>query len=82
MSKTGRTILEEGRKIANAEGIQVEIQLKEGHTVEVILKIDKEENFDLIVIGARGLSRLKEIFMGSVSHAVTVHAPCPVLVVK
>lgn len=29
-----------------------------------------------------GLSMIKEILLGSVSHGVTRHAPCPVLVVK
>ena len=60
----------------------VETLLGEGHTVEEILKTAKEGEFDLIVMGARGLSTIKEIFLGSVSHGVTRHAPCPVLVVK
>jgi len=49
---------------------------------EEILKKAREGNFDLIVIGARGISKMKEILIGSVSHGVTTHAPCPVLVVK
>ena len=40
------------------------------------------KNFNLIVMGARGISRIKEILMGSVSDGVTRHAPCPVLVGK
>ena len=80
--KSGESILGEGEKIAKAENVQVEIILKEGHTVEEILKTAREGNFDLIVIGARGISKLKELLIGSVSHGVTIHAPCPVLVVK
>jgi nucleotide-binding universal stress UspA family protein len=56
--------------------------LSEGHTVEEILKTAEEGEFDLIVMGARGISRIKEILMGSVSDGVTRHAPCPVLVGK
>jgi nucleotide-binding universal stress UspA family protein len=33
-------------------------------------------------MGARGVSRIREILLGSVSDGVTRHAPCPVLVVK
>ena len=82
LRKSGESILAEGKKIAWAEGIQVETLLKEGHIVEEILKTSREGNFDLIVMGARGISKLKEILFGSVSHGVTTHAPCPVLVVK
>jgi nucleotide-binding universal stress UspA family protein len=80
--KAGVTILEEAEKKVKAEGIQSKALLKEGHVVEEILKAAKEENIDLIVIGARGLSTLKEIFLGSVSHGVALHAPCPVLLMK
>lgn len=82
MRKYGEGILEDGRKKAGAEGVQAETLLVNGHPVEEILKTAREGNFSLIVIGARGLSKMKELLMGSVSDAVTKHAPCPVLVVR
>ncbi len=78
----GVSILAHGEKRAKAEGVQVEKLLSEGHAVEEILKAAREGESDLIVIGARGLSMIKEIFLGSVSHGVTLHAPCPVLIVR
>ncbi len=80
--KGGADILADGKKRGKAEGVQVKTLLKEGHIVEEILKAAGEGEFDLIVMGARGLSRIKEIVMGSVSDGVTRHAPCPVLLVK
>lgn len=80
--KSGEAILAEGEKIVKAEGIQVETLLKEGHITEEILKKAREGNFDLIVIGAKGISRLKEILLGSVSYGVSTHSLCPVLIVK
>ena len=80
--KSGESILAEGKKRGKTEGVQVETLLKEGHIVEEILKTARDGNFDLIVIGARGISKMKEILLGSVSHGVTIHAPCPVLLVK
>ena len=80
--ESGAKLLEEAKRKVDAEGVQSETLLKEGHTVEEILKIAKEEDSDLIVIGARGLSTIREIFLGSVSHGVTLHAPCPVLVMR
>jgi nucleotide-binding universal stress UspA family protein len=78
----GANILAHGEKRAKADNVQVESLLEEGHAVEEILKTAKEGEFDLIVIGARGLSTIKEILLGSVSHGVTVHATCPVLIVR
>ena len=78
----GTSILADGEMRVRAEGIQVETLLREGHTIDEILKTVKKGEFDLIVMGARGLSKIKEIFLGSVSHGVTRHASCPVLIVK
>jgi nucleotide-binding universal stress UspA family protein len=80
--KYGDTILTNAKKRVNAEGVKVETLLREGHIVEEILKTVREGDFDLVVIGARGISRIKEILIGSVSDGVTKHASCPVLVVK
>lgn len=80
--KSGEAILAEGEKIAKAQKVKVEKKLKEGAVVEEILKTTRKENFDLIVIGARGISKIKELLLGSISHGVTIHAPCPVLIVK
>lgn len=82
LRKSGEEILAEGEKIAKAQGVEVEIILKDGHIVEEIVKTANEVNCDLIVLGARGTSKFKEILLGSVSHGVTTHAPCPVLIVK
>ena len=82
MRKYGGDILEDGRKKAQTEGVRAKTLLVNGHPVEEILKAAREGNFSLIVIGARGLSKIKELLMGSISDAVTKHAPCPVLVIR
>lgn len=80
--KAGADILADGKKKARTERVEVETLLKEGHPVEEILKTAKKGDFDLIVMGARGISRIRGILIGSVSDGVTRHAPCPVFVVK
>jgi len=75
-------ILTEGEQKVKAEGVQVETVLKEGHTVQEIIKTAKEGEFDLIVIGARGISKIRELLLGSVTDGVIHHASCPVLVIK
>lgn len=42
----------------------------------------KHENFDLIVVGSRGLGSKASMLLGSVSRKVAANADCNVLVVK
>jgi len=75
-------ILKDGEEKAKAAGLDVEIMLKEGSASQEILKAVKEGNFGLVAMGARGISKLKEILVGSVSDDVIRNASCPVLIVK
>ena len=60
-----------------------EVRLAAGGGVadEVIRAIDKLSP-DLVVMGSRGLSDLRALVIGSVSHRVLAHADCPVLIVR
>jgi len=80
--KAGASILTDGEQKVKAEEVQVEKILEEGHTVQEIVKTAKEGKFDLIVIGGRGISKIRELLLGSVTDGVIHHAPCPVLVIK
>jgi nucleotide-binding universal stress UspA family protein len=80
--EAGARILASGKDKAKAEGVDVEIMLREGHVVQEIVKAAEEGKFDLIVMGARGISKIKELILGSVSDGVVRNAPCPVLVTK
>jgi nucleotide-binding universal stress UspA family protein len=80
--EVGNKILQDAEKRISATGVQVEKKLVEGHTVQEIVRAANEGNFDLIVIGARGISHIKEMLLGSVTDAVIHHAHCAVLVIK
>jgi len=51
-----------------------------GNPAEAIL--DRGQGAELIVMGVRGLGTFKATLLGSVSHTVTLHASCPVVVVR
>lgn len=51
-----------------------------GNPAQAILDIG--EGADLIVVGVRGHGTFRSTLLGSVSHSVTVHASCPVVVVR
>ncbi len=57
-------------------------KLELGAPAEVILNLAKNQNCDLIVLGARGLGQFREQMFGSVSHRVMTHAHCSTLIVK
>ena len=78
----GEKILAEAEQKVKSETMEVETELSEGNAVERIVEKSKEGKFDLIVMGARGLSTIKKILIGSVSEDVIKNAPCPVLIVK
>ncbi|MCW4052274.1 MAG: universal stress protein [Candidatus Bathyarchaeota archaeon] len=80
--EAGRKILEEGKKKAEAEKVEVGIKLEEGHAVQEIVKASKEGNFELIVMGARGVSHVREMLLGSTTDGVMHHVACPVLIIR
>ncbi|HEY7049683.1 MAG TPA: universal stress protein [Jatrophihabitantaceae bacterium] len=49
------------------------------HPAEALL--DASRDADLLVVGSRGRGGFSELMLGSVSHAVVMHAVCPVVVV-
>jgi nucleotide-binding universal stress UspA family protein len=75
-------VLTEGQRIVQAAGLQVNTLLLQGNVVDQIVKTAKDDNSDLIIVGARGLSKFEELLLGSVSHGVVEKAPCPVIVTR
>lgn len=61
---------------------KVESLYKRGDTVEEIIKYAEEENFDLVVMGSRGLGTFTGTLLGSVSDKVIHHINTSVLIVK
>lgn len=60
----------------------INTKTKVGNPAQTIIDYASEGNFDLIVIGSRGLGSLKGVLMGSVSIKVVQMSGCPVAVVK
>ena len=54
----------------------------DGAPVDRILLAEKHEGADMIVMGSRGLGRVADVFMGSVSHRVSHLCECTCVTVK
>jgi nucleotide-binding universal stress UspA family protein len=74
---------EEGRRMANAEGLAAEprAEATDGSLWSALNGIADEEDAWAIVVGTRGLSGFKEMLLGSTSSGLVHHASRPVVVV-
>jgi nucleotide-binding universal stress UspA family protein len=68
---------------AKQAGVNYEIKIIRGEEPgPTIVKFANENEYDIVVIGSRGLNALQEMILGSVSHKVAKRALCPVMIVK
>jgi nucleotide-binding universal stress UspA family protein len=74
--------IEQIRKNLAENGFKVEAHIVEDHPVAGILKYAEEKKPSLLVIGAKGKSRLLEMMLGSVTETIIHKAPCSVLVIR
>ena len=80
--KEGEAIIAEAlKKITSMPGYDNEFDtlVKQGSPAEVIIEEAKRLEVDAVVMGSRGLSDLKGLLVGSVSHKVTHVAHCMVI---
>ena len=67
-------------KEATTAGVNTEFTQNWGNPAHSICDLAQTWSATLIFIGSRGLTGVKEVFLGSVSNYVTHHAPCSVLI--
>jgi len=63
-------------------GVKAVTRLEHGQPADKLIQLAKDESFDLIVIGSRGLGSIARFFLGSVSDKVSHHATCSVLIAR
>ena len=67
---------------AQAGGVVIETEVVVGHPAEQLVHTAEVRRIDLIVLGSRGLSRMKRWMLGSVSERVLRYAHCPVTIIR
>ncbi|MFN3527919.1 MAG: universal stress protein [Candidatus Altarchaeaceae archaeon] len=86
-SKIREILKAESGKMLNEIKERLEKEVKE---VNIVIRfgkpwneiVEESKNYDLIVMGSRGLTGIKRILIGSNAESVLRYAKCPVLVVK
>lgn len=82
LMERSQSILDSTVSQLKGHDIPVESRSLLGHPAETIVEIAEKEEFDLVVVGCKGHSKLAKILLGSVSDYVVGHCRCPVMVVK
>lgn len=74
--------IQPARDALEKEEIFYQVEMIYGIPAQTIIEFANERNFDMVVIGKRGLNKMQKLIMGSVSQKVANETDCPVLVVK
>ena len=79
--REARRVVEEARALFAPE-CTVKTVVESGPPAETILQLIEKGNYDLVIVGNRGLNQLQRLFLGSVSNKIVNLANCTVIVVK
>ncbi len=80
LGTVGNCILKDAA--TKVKGITFDKRLEYGSPAEIIIKVAKKANVDIIVVGSRGLSSVRQYLLGSVSDDISMHARSSVLIVR
>lgn len=77
-----REIAESAMKLALAHDCEAERIIAEGKPDDAILREAEQSDCDLIVVGAHGHGRIREMFLGSTTTYIITRSERPVMVVR
>lgn len=82
--KYAENVLQKAESISAQNNISFTKTIEYGSPGYVIVKFikNKGNKIDLVIMGSRGRSAIKEVFLGSVSNYVLHKSPVPVTIVK
>lgn len=72
----------QAKRRAALKGVLLETNIVSGHEVKAIVEAAREGQYDLLIVGFTGHSRIYDHLWGGTSQNLTRMSPCSVLVVK
>lgn len=81
-AESGKKILSEAKLRCAKNGVVFYEKILCGNEGFKLVSLAKDRKADLIIMGSRGRSNIKEYFLGSVSHYVTHKSPIPIMIIK
>jgi universal stress protein A len=67
---------------SNLEGVPLSLEVTAGRAFVEILNHARDWGADLIVLGAKGMTALEQMFVGGTAERVMKDAPCSTLIVR
>lgn len=78
----GQEVLDRAEEIVKPYGVDATAMLAEGPIVDTIVDVARQTGANVIVLGSKGETGVKERLVGHIISGVLTIAPCPVLVVR
>ena len=82
MSKHYKRFMPIAKTMCTKKGVEFLDVIENGEEGKTIVSFANKNNFDLIVIGSRGMGTLGKLFHGSTSNYVANSSKIPVMIVK
>ncbi|MDL2314415.1 universal stress protein [Desulfovibrio sp. OttesenSCG-928-C14] len=82
MTAAAKEFLREFKAELEDEELDVKVMVRHGDAASEILEAAQEEGCEIIVMGARGLGSLAEMFLGSVSQKILQYSKIPVAIAR
>jgi len=82
--REGMLVLDSINPVLSKEGINIkkEVIEKSDSIAKAIIGYAKQNDYDVILIGTKGMTAVEEFFLGSVANNVIHHAHCPVFAIR
>lgn len=74
--------IQRATQLVEQAGMEAKVTILKGKPEEEIIQYVNKENVQHLFVGSRGLNKIQELILGSVSDKVIHYANCPVTVVK
>jgi nucleotide-binding universal stress UspA family protein len=82
MSKHYKDFMSKAKTMCTKKDVEFLDVVEYGEEGRTIVSFAQKNNFDLIVIGSRGMGNIGELFLGSTSNYVMHSSKIPVMIIK
>lgn len=82
--REGMLALDAINPVISKQGINIkkEVIEKSDSIAKAIIGYAKQNDYDVIIVGTKGMTTVEEFFLGSVANNVIHHAHCPVFAIR